>query len=251
MLLSHLILLENCHKRGLGFLFLLHSQNVRHQHILEGWSQMQCSAHISCSPCLHGPAKLAEKQCGWERWKEFWASYSIHRTGEFGGQTAVSLFAPSCQAQLHMAQTLLKHGTWPYNGNKRAPCFWRSAEGAILLVLGHQGSISLPSHERRPKAELPCPSEDGQPTKQAHQVLRGVLSPSPQSWLCVTYFCNTPTWAARKPRSWAIPGKGILFTNLHSIRSLVHCKSFTALTRKCHCSLQYKTKSGELVNVFL
>lgn len=85
--------------------------------------------------------------------------------------------------------------------HKRAPWFWRSAEGAILLVLGHQGSISLPSHERRPKAELPCPSEDGQPTKQAHQVLRGVLSPSPQSWLCVTYFCNTPTWAARKPRS--------------------------------------------------
>lgn len=149
----------------------------------------------------------------------------------WGADSCVLVCSQLPGTALHGLKHIWNMGHDPTTGNKRASCFWRSAEGAILLVLGHQGSISLPSHERHP---------------------RGVLSPSPQSWLHATYSCNTPPQAVEQTKelgnSWQ---RNPVYWFTQHLCMRFTASSFTAFTRKCHCSLQYKTKSGELVNVFV
>lgn len=89
---------------------------------------------------------------------------------------------PAARHSTTWPPTHLKHGTQPYNWQQNGFCFWSSAEGATLLVLGPQGSISLPSQERHPRAELPHASEEGQCTNHAHQVShRGPLPCHPRT----------------------------------------------------------------------
>lgn len=164
-------MLQNCHKGSLGLSFFI-PKMLRHQHIWEAWCQLQCSVPVSCSPWLHGPAKLAEVRhglsCVDERWKWFWASYSIHQTGEFEGQTAVSLFAPSCQAQLYMASNTSE--TW--DTTLQLATKGLLASGALLrepsCLFRDTRETSPCFHMKDPRGELPCPSEERQSTNHAH-----------------------------------------------------------------------------------
>lgn len=151
-------------------------------------------------PVLHGPAKLAGKvrhglSCVDERWKWFWASYS--QTGE-----SVSLFAPSCQAQHHVASNTSE--TWDTTlhlaGNKRAfasgalqrelPClFWDTREASPCL---HMRDI--------PEQSCPVPLRRGNVLTMLIKHPTGVSSSWPQSWVPAAYFCNTPAWAARQTK---------------------------------------------------
>lgn len=169
----------------------------------------------------------------------------------WGADSCVLVCSQLPGTALHGLKHIWNMGHDPTAGNKRASCFWRSAEGAILLVLGHQGSISLPSHERHPRAELPCPSEVGQSTNHAHQASqRGPIPFTPELAAC--YSWNTPPQAVRQTKelgnSWQ---RNPVYLRTQHLCTRFTASSFTAFTRKCHCSLQYKTKSGELVNLFL
>lgn len=156
--------------------------------IWEAWSQLQCSAHVSCSPWLHGSAKLAEKvrhgPAVLMREVEMILSLT-HQTGEFRGQTAVSSFAPSCQAQHYMASNTSE--TWD-----------------TTLQLATKGLLASGALQREP----PCLFWD---TREASELLKrgNVVTmlirhptgvPSPQSWLHATYWCNTPAWTARQTK---------------------------------------------------
>lgn len=139
MLVSfHPILLQNCHKGSLGlfFFFFLHSQNIRHQHILETWSQLQCSVHVSCSPWLHGPAKLAEKvrhglSCVDERGgNDSEPPTQYIRLESLRGRQLCPCLLPATRYSSAWPQTHLKHGTQPYS--------WQQ-KGFLLLEI-HRGS---------------------------------------------------------------------------------------------------------------
>lgn len=141
------------------------------------------------------------------------------QTEEFRGKTAVSLFAPSCQAQHCMASNTETWDTTRKSATKgllasgalqREPScfFWDTRKASPWLHMKDILEQSFPAPLRR------C---DVLTMLIKHPI--GVPSPSPQSWLHATCSCNTPG-QLDKPRSWAVPGKGILFTHLHSICSL-------------------------------
>lgn len=61
----------------------------------------------------------------------------------WGADSCVLVCSQLPGTALHGLKHIWNMGHDPTTGNKRASCFWRSAEGAILLVLGHQGSNLL------------------------------------------------------------------------------------------------------------
>lgn len=129
----------------------------------------------------------------------------------------MSLFAPSYQVQLCMASNtsetwdttlqLATKGLLASGDPQREPSclFWDTREASPCL---HMRDI--------PEQSFPAPLRWGSLLITLITHPRGVLSPSPQNWLHATL--GTPLHRqSDKPRSWAIPGKGILFTNVHSI----------------------------------
>lgn len=168
------------------------------------------------------------------------------------GQTAVSLFAPSCQAQLCMASNtsetrdttlqLATKGLLASGALQREPSclFWDTSEASPCL---HMEDI--------PEQSFPAPLRMGSLPTMLIKHSDGSYPLHPRA-ACTLPALATPLHGQLdKPRSWAIPGKGILFTNVHSTCSLVHCIIIHSFNRKRHCSLWYKTKSGEPVNLFL
>lgn len=162
--------------------FFLHSQNLRHHHL-----GSLVLAAVPMFPVLHDcmdqlswQKRSAMASAVWMREVERILSLLLN-TSDWRVQGADSC-VPVCSQLPSTALCGLQHiwdmGHNPTIGNKRASCFWSSAEGAILLVLGHQGSISLPSQERHPRAELSCPSEEGQCPNHAYQAPhRGLITP--------------------------------------------------------------------------
>lgn len=204
MLVSlHPILLQNCHKGSLGLFFFLHSQNIRHQHILEAWSQLQCSVHVSCSPWLHGPAKLAEKvrhglSCVDERGgNDSEPPTQYIRLESLRGRQLCPCLLPAARHSSAWPQTHLKHGTRPYNWQQKGFLLLEICRGSHSACFGTPGKHLLAF------------------TWKTSQ--RGPISFTPELAACYLLLQHPSHRQLNKPRSWAIPGKGILFTDLHSI----------------------------------
>lgn len=150
MLVSlHPILLQNCHKGSLGLFFFLHSQNIRHQHILEAWSQLQCSVHVSCSPWLHGPAKLAEKvrhglSCVDERGgNDSEPPTQYIRLESLRGRQLCPCLLPAARHSFAWPQTHLKHGTRPYNWQQKGFLLLEICRGSHSACFGTPGKHLL------------------------------------------------------------------------------------------------------------
>lgn len=136
----------------------------------------------------------------------------------------MSLFAPSCQAQHYMASNtsetwdtilqLTTKGLLASGALQREPCylFWDTREASPCLHMKDNPEQSVPAPLRRDNVlTMLIKHPTGVPS---HQPRAGCMLPT----------LATPLHGQLdKPRSWAIPDKGILFTNLHSICSLVHC----------------------------
>lgn len=100
--------------------------------IWEAWSQLQCSAHVSCSPWLHGPAKLAEKvshglsSVDERGGKDSEPPTQYIRLESSGGWQLCPCLLPAAKHSTMWPPTHLRHGTQPYN--------WQQ-KGFLLLEL--------------------------------------------------------------------------------------------------------------------
>lgn len=131
------------------FFFFLHSQNIRHQHILETWSQLQCSVHVSCSPWLHGPAKLAEKvrhglSCVDERGgNDSEPPTQYIRLESLRGRQLCPCLLPATRYSSAWPQTHLKHGTRPYSWQQKGFLLLEIRRGSHPACFGTPGKHLL------------------------------------------------------------------------------------------------------------
>lgn len=130
-------------------IFLFSLPKILDMNIWEAWCQLQCSAHVSCSPWLHGPAKLAEKvrhglSCVDERGGNDPEPPTQHiRLESLGGSQLCPFLLPAARHSTTWPPTHLKHGTQSYNWQQKGFLLLELCRGSHATCFGTLGKHLL------------------------------------------------------------------------------------------------------------